>query len=395
MNTSTQQFISTHRYNDVQQLALQFNAKNLPEVDLPFALTQIAGRQKIEHKIPSWYEQDDLLFPQRLSLEQCSSEATARYKAEMTPNSFKGVLVDLTGGFGVDTAFLAPHFSQVIYVEKQPELAQVALHYFAMLVLSYIQVQNTNSLEFLQTMPPVDCIYIDPARRSVAGKKIAGITDCEPNLLDIQALLLAKAQTVLIKLSPMLDIHAALQQLQHVAEVHVVSVDNECKEILFLLNKNASEESVITCVNLKKSPQPAINFTFPEEKFAKITYTCHILNYLYEANASILKAGFFKGLALRYGIEKLHPDSHLYTSTEFIPDFPGRIFQVESVVSFNKKSLKENLGDLEQANLSVRNFPLSVNELRKKLRLKEGGAVYLFATTLANGEKVILKGKKL
>ncbi|KAA6302029.1 MAG: hypothetical protein EZS26_001845 [Candidatus Ordinivivax streblomastigis] len=391
MNPATRQFIETHRYDDVQKLALQYSTRANSEIDIPSALRQISGRQHIEHKIPAWYSNDDILYPQRLSLEQCSSETTARYKASILSGSS---FVDLTGGFGVDTAFIAPHFSQVEYVEKQNELAEIAQHNFSALGLKHIQTHSTDSISFLQNMHSCDCIYLDPARRSHSGEKVLLIEDCEPDVLEIQDVLLQKAERILVKLSPMLDIQAALKQLKNVSEIHVVSVGNECKELLFLMEKAVRLHPKISCVNFQKQATQCDIFDFSEEKKLSIDYHASIQNYLYEPNASLLKAGFYKSIALRYAVDKLHTDSHLYTSNRLIADFPGRIFQVESIALFHKKELKSFLQGITQANISVRNFPLSVAELRKQLKLKEGGDVYLFATTLADGKRVIVHTKK-
>jgi hypothetical protein len=244
-------------------------------------------------------------------------------------------------------------------------------------------------------MLPVDLIFIDPSRRSGSGGKVVGIQHCEPDLSLIQDLLLEKAECVLIKLSPMLDISQALTVLKNVSEVHVVSHENECKELLFLLKRDFVAEPRICCVNLsKKVGEPEISFFPSQEKTCGIDYASQIGNYLYEPNASILKAGFFKGLTLIYPAHKLHTDSHLYTSDELISDFPGRIFSVEAYSTFNKKALKNLLCGIDKAHISTRNFPLTVAALRKRLKLKEGGEIYLFATTSADGKHVILKLRK-
>lgn len=388
LDEATKKFVREHRFDNVQKLALQSQSFAGSGADIPAALTQISGRQLIEHKIPSWYASDDMVYPVRLPLEQCSSEATARYKSSLlSGRSF----LDLTGGFGVDTAFISTRFLQAVSVEKQKELAAIARHNFAVLKLPQIQVCNADGIEYLKETLPVDCVYLDPARRSGCGKKVMRIEDCEPDITQIQDLLLEKAGTVLIKLSPMLDIPAALKALKKVREVHVVSVENECKELLFLCRKTEEEEPVIHCVNLRKKGNHHLSFTLSEEKETTVTCCREIKEYLYEPDASLLKAGFYKGIARRYALEKLHPDSHLYTASRFIPEFPGRVFQVETVSSMNKKDLKELLKNTPQAHLSVRNFPLSVAGLRQKWKLKEGGGIYLFATTLAGGKHVVIK----
>jgi hypothetical protein len=241
-------------------------------------------------------------------------------------------------------------------------------------------------------MSPVDAIFIDPARRSASGKKIVAIENAEPNILEIQDLLLEKAATVLIKLSPMLDIAQSLHKLKQVAEVHVVGVNNECKELLFLLKRQKNYEPQIFCANLcTKSGNTKISFRYSEEKTCSIKYVSEIEKYLYEPNVTLLKAGLFKRLTQMYPVKKLHQDSHLYTSQELVVDFPGRIFEVEGFSSFNKKELKNFLKGISKANLTVRNFPVGAEELKKKLRIADGGDVYLFATTVGDGRRVMTK----
>jgi 16S rRNA G966 N2-methylase RsmD len=317
---------------------------------------------------------------------------TAKYKASLLPgNSF----ADLTGGLGVDMAFMAPNFNRSTYVERQSELAEIARHNLAVLGLNHIEIHIGDGIEYFQQMKAVDALYLDPARRSVSGEKVMLIEDCEPDVGNIQGLLLEKSSRVLIKLSPMLDINSAMKGLKNIREIHVVSVENECKELLFLLERGQEQKPAITCINFRKKGDPQVlTFTFQEEQNTSVKCTETVKDYLYEPNVSILKAGYYKGITLRYPIEKLHPDSHLYTSSEWIPDFPGRIFAVEAIISMNKKELKAQLSGIEKANISVRNFPLSVAELRKRLKIKEGGETYLFATTLANGKHVIINTQK-
>jgi hypothetical protein len=362
-------------------------------VDVLFALKQIAGRQAIEHKIPSWYAVDELIFPLSLSLEQASSEATAQYKASLVQGDS---MIDLTGGFGVDCAFLSGRFDTVVYVEAQAELCEIARYNFSLLKKDNIRVVCSDAVSYLKKTKPVHCIYLDPARRSKAGRKTVFISDCEPDAGLIKPDLLEKAATVMIKLSPMLDIALALQMFPETKSVHVVSVGNECKELLFVLKKGHPEEAAIHCVNLypKKAENQLFSFLRSEEKESPASYTSVVESYLYEPNASLLKAGAYKSVAHAYGLGKLHPDSHLYTSENYIPDFPGRIFHVLFVSSFNKPELKAKLCHVDTAHIAVRNFPDTVNRLRQKLQLKEGGDLYLFATTLYNGKKVLIGGVK-
>lgn len=393
ISPETLQFIKDHRQDDVRQLALQ--AKKFPQVDMGMVIVQIAGRQAAADKIPSWHATDGILYPRHLSLEQCSSEATARYKASLAQGE---TLTDLTGGFGIDCAFLSAGFRQATYVERQQELCEIASHNFPLLGLHHIAVCHADAMEHLHAMPHVDWIFIDPARRNEHGGKTVAISDCEPDVAALEEELLSKAGRVMVKLSPMLDLTLALKEMKHVAEAHVVSVNNECKELLLIATSTghaAPSPIPIVCVNLAAGQTQRFIFTREEEQDARCTYTDRIGKYLYEPNASLLKAGAFRSLAGRYGLQKLHPNSHLYTSDLPVKDFPGRTFEVLSVFSLNKKEIKENLAGRPKANVTVRNFPASVAELRKRLKLAEGGDHYLFATTLGNEKKALILGRKV
>lgn len=399
ISPETQLFIREHSSDDVRALALQ--AKKYPDIDMPTAITQIAGRQVAAEKIPSWREMEEIWYPKHLSLEQCSSETTARYKARL----FQGdSLTDLTGGFGIDCSFLAAGFKSATYVERQEELCEIAAHNFPILNLSHIDVRNEDGVAYLQTMSPVDCIFLDPARRNEHGGKTVAISDCEPDVAGLEELLLSKAKRIMVKLSPMLDLSLALKELKHTQEVHILSVNNECKELLLLLGQEAPteqappEEIPIRCANLfTKGAQEEQHFAFTreQEQRSQCTYTDSLGNYLYEPNASLLKAGAFRSVAAAYSVRKLHPNSHLYTSDTFIENFPGRIFRIVNQCSFNRKEAKESLADLKKANVTVRNFPATVAELRKRLHLTEGGDTYLFASTLNDGRKVIIRCEKV
>ena len=332
--------------------------------------------------------------PKHLSLEQCSSEVTARYKATLLKGNS---LTDLTGGFGIDCAFLAAKFKSAIYVERQQELCEIAAHNFPILNLNHINVKNEDGVSYLQAMSPVDCIFLDPARRNEHGGKTVAISDCEPDVAELEELLLNKAEQVMVKLSPMLDLSLALKELQHVQEVHIISANNECKELLLILGQASVEEISIHCVNLPtKGIQEEQHFVFTreQEQCSECNYTNALENYLYEPNASLLKAGAFRSIASAFPVKKLHPNSHLYTSDVLVESFPGRAFHIISQCSLNKKELKESLGDLKKANITVRNFPATVAELRKRIKLSEGGDTYLFASTLNNGQKVLIRCEK-
>lgn len=393
ISRETLQFIDEHAQDDVRQLALQ--AKKFPGVDMNAAIIQIAGRQAAADKIPSWHATEGIVYPRHLSLEQCSSELTARYKASLAKGD---TLTDLTGGFGIDCAFLSAGFRQATYVERQEELCEIASHNFPLLGLDHITVCHGDATEHLHRMQPIDWIFIDPARRNEHGGKTVAIADCEPDVSALEEELLSKATRVMIKLSPMLDLTLALKDMKHVVEAHLVSVNNECKELLLIVSAQdttATQPNVpIVCINLTPRETQRFVFTREEEQTAECTYTDRIGKYLYEPNASILKAGAFRSIAARYGLEKLHPNSHLYTSDLPVEGFPGRSFEVGSTFPLNKKEIKEALADIKKANLTVRNFPASVAELRKRIKLAEGGEDYLFATTLNDGKKVLILGRK-
>lgn len=396
LTEATLRFIAEHRRDDVRALALQ--AGKYPDVDMPTALTQIAGRQTAETKIPTWAATEGILYPPHLSMEQCSSEVTAHYKASVV-SGYDGPchsLADLTGGFGIDFSFLAPHFGQTTYVERQEVLCQTARHNFPLLGLSAARVIHTNGVDYLRQMPDVDWLYLDPARRDEHGGKTVAIADCEPDVTALETLLLEKAVHVLVKLSPMLDLAQALHTLKHVVAAHVVSVAGECKELLLVLARGEvpqADDVPIRCVNLSTTDD-AFTFTRHEEQEASCRYADAPRSYLYEPNASLLKAGAFRSLSYIYNIEKLHTNSHLYTSDEALPCFPGRMFRIDSWCGFGKHEVKELLDGIRKANLTIRNFPATVAEVRKRLKLGEGGETYLFATTLNDGRKILLRCSK-
>ncbi|MBO6026580.1 MAG: SAM-dependent methyltransferase [Bacteroidales bacterium] len=383
----TRQFIETHLHDDVSELALKYsNAK----VDMALALRQIAARQLLRKKVPSWSDNPELLFPVLLPVEQCSSQATAQYKATLLHGN---AFADLTGGLGVDCYYLSQNFQQVDYVEQNPELCELARHNFRELSALGTQIHNESAESYLSHCNTVDCLFIDPARRDVHGRKTVGIADCTPNVIELQDLMLQKATKVLVKLSPMLDISKALEALKHVKEVHVVAVANECKELLFLMEQDFEGTPTFTCVNLE-SQQPLVTFTLAEEQTTVPVFAKTILNYLYEPNAAVMKGGCYKLLTQRYHVQKLHKNSHLYTSEQMIPDFPGRVFKVDGWAPYNKKLRQTLLAGVEKASIATRNFPLSVADLRKTLKIADGDEIYLFATIMDGDQKVIISTHK-
>ena len=384
------EFIALHKTDDVRKLAL----KKAPEdVDLTFCLQQSEGWQLARKKIPHWAETDGLLFPPHLSMEQCSSEKTALYKRQLAQRLLCGEMkkmVDLTGGFGIDFSYLAPLFEKAVYVERQERLCQIAQHNFNLLGLSHVVVKNAQAEDELPAIGNVSLIYADPARRDSVGRKVVLLEDCQPNVVSLQEVLLEHSQVVMLKLSPMLDIQQALRQLKNVREVHVVSVDGECKELLLVMHR---EETPLCyyCVNITNNGQEVTEV----KQLSAPVISREEKTFLYEPNASILKAGVQDALCQLYKVEKLHPFSHLFTSDELVEDFPGRSFRILGRSDFSKQSLKNLLADVTQANLTVRNFPATVQELRKKLKLREGGSVYLFATTLQDESHALFRCEKV
>lgn len=399
MNQATRDFIRKHAESDVRQLALR-GVKD-PEVDLTFALDQIAGRQKAKTKLPSWAAIDDITYPPHLSMEQCSSERTARYKASIAGKG--GLVVDLTAGLGVDLAFISQGFQRAVHVEHQPQLCAISSENYKHLSLHHIEVVCGDGIDYLHQLDHADLIFLDPARRDEYGGRTYGIADCSPNVLEILDELLEKADRVMLKLSPMLDWRKAVEDLGgQVDEIHIVSVDNECKELLVKVSKWEGEKArkyKVVCVNLLHDDTREV---FEFEDLLTLSPSCpltflptHPLTFLFEPNASIMKAGCFVLLEQRFGVRQLDPNSHLFVSDKDIPDFPGRQFIIERTTTMNKRELKEALAGIDKANITVRNFPMSVAELRKKLKLKDGGDVYVFATTVAGqGHQLFICRKK-
>lgn len=385
-------WIQEHLHDDVNELAL--HASNYPDVDMQQALVQIRGWQIAEKKLPLWAQTEGVLYPNHLPLEQCSSQLTAEYKASlMMQLSPRSTMTDLTGGFGVDAVMIGREYQHLTYVEQREDLCQLAQHNFPLLGITDFEVIQARCEEVLERLPHQHLLMIDPARRDASGRKTVAISDCTPDVCQLNHLLLAKADVVMIKLSPMLDITTALRQLKGVYQVHVVSVQGECKEILLLLQQGEVQAPQMVCVDITREGIQRFCFTREDEQAAQCPYTQAVGDYLYEPNASLMKACPFKSLAQHFHCRKLHPNSHLYTSNEHIPDFPGRSFKVTNVLPLNKQTTKQ-ISQLRQANISVRNFPATVADLHKRLHLADGGDTYLFATTLADNRRVLIISSK-
>lgn len=390
LDAATAAYVRLHRDDDVERLAL--SPGEARGVDLRLALQEIEGRQRLGRKVPSWAAVEGLRLPPRLSLEQCSGEAAALYKARLARRLLPrgGSMTDLTGGLGVDFAAQARLFDRCTYVERNAELCALARHNLPLLGLERARVVCAAAEDYLAAMEPVDWLFLDPARRDEAGRKTVLLADCRPDVTELAPLLLEKAGHVLVKLSPMLDAADAVRRLPAVAEVHVVAHGGECKELLLLLSRGHKGEPRVTCAD----GQRLFSFAPAEEQAARPAQAATLRRYLYEPGAALLKAGALKLTAVRFGLEKLHANSHLYTSDGLVGDFPGRTFLVEGVYGFSKKELRRFAADCPQANLTLRNFPGTTADLRRRLRLKEGGDRYCFATTLAGGARVIVVGRK-
>lgn len=404
INRQTLDFIAAHASDDVRLLAL----KGAPEgVDMPFALNQIAGRQTARRKLPSWSGLDGIVYPPRLSMEQCSGESAAAYKASVSRRLLPqgGTLTDLTGGFGVDFSFLSKVFNRAVYVERQEHLCDVMRHNAAVLGLTHATVVCGDGVEYLRSMPPVSLIYIDPARRSATGERTFAISDCTPDVSQLCQLLVSKAEYVMVKLSPMLDWRKAVADMNgRVSEVHIVSEGGECKELLLVLTASCRGVERLCCVNNGVAFTVEAGSSSETASFSPVTRGVGMTKaavfdvkaaalpplYLYEPDASVMKAGCFRAIEERFGVCPVSPNSHLFLSQAPVSDFPGRGFVVEKASTMNKKELHHTLEGITQANITVRNFPTSVAELRRKLHLSDGGTTYIFATTLADSTHILL-----
>ena len=404
INKKTWDFVRKHADSDVRKLALQGTKDE--DVDLPMALQQIVGRQTARHKLPSWAAVEGVVYPPHLNMEQCSSEQTARYKAQIvnSKSSNSQSFVDLTGGLGVDFYWMSQGFDHRTYVEQNADLCALVEENFRTLDHS-CNVCCSHAATYLDEMPHADVIFLDPARRNEHGGRTYGIEDCTPNVLELLPLLKAKADLVILKLSPMLDWHKAVSDLQGVSEVHIVSVDNECKELLLVLRKEQTDGLLVVCVNGDSTfsfiPTQGMAYShagndlFPRREYSTKSNLADNHLYLYEPNASIMKAGCFAEIEMQFAVQQVSSSSHLFLSSDEIVDFPGRRFQILAISSANGKALKVAAGSLERANIAVRNFPMTAEQLRKKLKLKDGGDTYIFATTTADKQHQLFICRKI
>lgn len=381
LSEEIQAYINEHLNDDVADLGLRSDLRHhsfFKEI-----LEQIKSKKRAQSKLPTWFAQTDIIFPPTLSMEQCSSELTAQYKAQLLSGKN---LADLTGGFGIDTYYLSQQFEKTEYVEQNEKLSELAAHNFTVFGAN-IKVNHQTSEEFLKQAKSFDWIYLDPARRDGANHKVYRLEDCTPDILNLQNALFEKSAKVLVKLSPMLDIKRALAQLTGVKEVHVTSVKNEVKELLLILERGFEGVPQVCCVNLGQNEVKEFCFNY-EQEAETISDFSSLQHYLYEPNAAIMKAGAFKSVGARFNLKKLGLHTHLYTSNERVGDFPGRTFEVVRALPLNKK-LKSAFPAMK-ANIAVRNYPLSVQQIRKKTGIKEGGVDYIFAFSDKEAKRFVL-----
>lgn len=385
LNEQEQAF--ARQYLDADLAALALSAHRYPQIRVSALLPHLVALRKLQAKVPSWFR-FDLALPPAVSVEQASSEQTAHFKARL----FSGRrLLDLTGGLGIDAFFWAKSFEEVVYVEREPALVEMARHNFALLGASNIRVQVREAERFLEESEEhFDLIYLDPARRNEQQQRVFDLEACSPNVLALRELLLRRAPQVLIKAAPMLDLTLAMEQLQSVDRVWVVSSEGEVKEVLLLLRQKSTnlDKTPIEAVALSSRGTYAFTFSRSEEHRSLPLFSAP-KRYLYEPNAAILKAGAFKTFAVRYGLAKLHPHAHLYTSEVFVPNVPAKCFAVEAVLKYDRRAVQQHLPE-RKANVGVRHFPESAQQMRKRLGLSEGGDRYLFGTTTPEGRKILI-----
>ncbi|PAU69868.1 N6-adenine-specific methylase [Bifidobacterium italicum] len=396
IDEATRAFIAAHQDEDVRDVAL--HAKRDGDVDVPFALDQIAGRRTARSKLPRWAANDGIIYPPHVPMEQCSSQPAAEYKARLAAELIAGrphptTLVDLTGGFGVDFSFMARAFDEAVYVERQPRLCALAGHNLRELGVGNARVVCDDGVAFLEAMPPATLIYVDPARRDAHGARTVAIADCTPDVLALRDALLGKAPFVVVKLSPMLDWRQTIDDFGGaVRRLDIVAVHNECKEILVVLDRERTERPLIRCVD----DGACVEFRVGDDERPAVAPSSALpgMRFLYEPNAAIMKGGAFATLQRRWPAAQIGVNSHLFVADRWFDDFPGRAFVIDGIGTMNKKDVRRLLDGVRRANVAVRNFPLMAAQLAKKLKLADGGDVYVFATTDDAGRHILIRAHK-
>ena len=386
LQSDIQSFITRNLGSDSATLALKKNP--FPDVNYASIINQITSKKKAKDKLPTWFFTANIVYPEKISIEQTSSETTAKYKASLVHGE---KLIDCSGGFGIDAYYFSKQFKSVFHCELNPELSAIVKHNFSTLNCTNITCYLGDSAEIInQLNQKYDCIYIDPSRRNEAKGKVFLLSDCIPNVIELQNYYFQYTDTLLIKTAPMLDLHAGLLELKNVAEIHIVAVDNEVKEILWKIEKNSTKTQTVTAVNIEKSKTTTTIIDWDQTYNASY---CQPKKYLYEPNASIMKSGGFEAISNLFKLEKLHQHSHLYTSNELI-NFPGRSFIVDNIVPYQKNKIKQYI-EKKKLNISTRNFPLKPDEIKKKHKISDGGNVFAFFTTALENEKIVLLCTKI
>ncbi|MDR2384480.1 MAG: class I SAM-dependent methyltransferase [Tannerella sp.] len=402
INESLKKIIAEHLNDDVNQLIL--NHSRFKNIDIKFAAQQIEARKIIKHKLPDWRKNYNLIFPSTLAAEQCSSQRTALYKQRFVNRN--DTIYDMTGGLGVDAFYFSQKAEKVVYMEHNKHYCEAAINNFHALNVDNIDILNICCTQLLkphspppalhpQSSPQKPVLYIDPSRRKDNNKRVYDLKDCEPDLTDIWTDLQKISSKIIVKLSPMIDITHVVRQLSGIVEIHIVSIRNDCKEIIVIAEQSSNRTIKISCINcLHDDTEETFVFTPDKEKTASVHFASDVKKYLCEPNASVLKAGAYKYVAAHFNIEKLHPGCHLYTSDRLIEHFPGRIFETLEIYPFNNHTCKTLSKSITNANITVRNFPLSAEELRKKLKINDGGDIYLFAGIMSDDKKILIQCRK-
>lgn len=387
LQTEIQDFINNNLDANIASLLLK--GIDFPLVEAKEVIEQLEAKKRCKTKLSTWFSSEKIYYPNKLNIEQTSSEITAKHKAGIVKGK---TIIDLTGGFGVDCYYFSKHFKQVIHCEINEELSQIVTHNYQQLGVENIQTIAQDGIAYLQnTEISLDWIYIDPSRRHDSKGKVFFLKDCLPNVPEHLDTLFSKANNVLIKTSPLLDLTIGLNELKHVKTIYIVAINNEVKELLWVLEKDYTDAVTIETCNIKKETTETFSFPLEEEISTNSQYSLP-LAYLYEPNAAIMKSGAFHTISNTLAVLKLHPHSHLYTKDTLI-DFPGRVFKIEKVIPYNKKGLKKE--GFVKANIATRNFPERVEEIRKKHKIKDGGNVYLFFTTDLDNNKIVIQTKKV
>ncbi len=386
LNTNVQQFITENLKTDITKLILK--GSPFSDVSIQELANQIVAKQKAEHKLASWFRTQQIYYPSKINIEQTSSEHTANYKSNLVNGAS---IIDITGGFGIDCFYFSKRFEAVTHCEINAELSTIVAHNFKQLKINNITTFSGDAFDFLRsTKEKFDCIYIDPSRRDAVKGKVFLLQDCIPNVPENIDFLFSKTNQILIKTSPILDITSAINELKFVKEVHVIAIHNEVKELLFLLDKEHSKSIEIKTVNIGKEETKTFHFTYKEDLYSEYSEP---LSYLYEPNSAILKSGGFHQITNQLNVSKLQQHSHLYTA-DILLDFPGRTFKIEQVLSYDKKKLKKLLPE-NKANITIRNFPKTVAQIRKETKIKEGGTIFIFFTTNFKNELTVVICRKI